>query len=105
MKGRNLVVMFDGTWNSRDSWTNIGRIFEAVDRVDEKSADAFQRAGEEARKGEPVQLVKYIPGLGTGVTGKLSGGMFGYGLSEKMKEGYRWLSKNYRPHDQIFVFG
>ncbi|KAG0591134.1 hypothetical protein M758_1G149600 [Ceratodon purpureus] len=115
--GRNLVLMFDGTWNVRGNWTNVARMFEAVDRVKEVpteytrwKADNFHPDGEpKPRDGERVQLVKYITGVGTHETWRkvssLAGAMWGYGLSQIMLEGYLWLSENYRTHDRIFVFG
>lgn len=96
---RRLVLMFDGTWNERHNLTNVARMFEAVDdykpdKDDEVDPDA-----------EPLQLVRYLKGVGTNFFGSFLGGAFGYGLSDIIKEGYRWLSNNYRVGDEIFVFG
>jgi hypothetical protein len=54
---------------------------------------------------EPLQLVRYLKGVGTSFFGSFLGGAFGYGLSDIIREGYRWLSNNYREGDEIFVFG
>ncbi|KAG0624265.1 hypothetical protein M758_3G235000 [Ceratodon purpureus] len=109
---RRLVVMFDGTWNERENLTNVARMFEAID--DYKPA-GYKYTVEEGHshhmdpllyKGpEPVQLVKYLKGVGTNVVGHFAGGAVGFGLSGIIKEGYRWLSQNYLEGDEIFVFG
>ena len=98
-KYRRLVLMFDGTWNERHDLTNVARMFEAID-------DYKPAKGEEVDPDcEPLQLVKYLKGVGTNFWGSLLGGAFGYGLSDIILEGYRWLSNNYRFGDEIFVFG
>ncbi|HJW82399.1 MAG TPA: DUF2235 domain-containing protein, partial [Acidiferrobacterales bacterium] len=47
----------------------------------------------------------YDKGVGTHALDRLSGGMFGYGLSENIRDGYRWLAEYYRPGDELFLFG
>lgn len=88
---RRLVVMFDGTWNEKDDWTNVARMYEAIDNGPVE--DGVE------------QIVKYFPGVGTAFIGKILGGSFGYGLSDIIKQGYLWCSENYRDGDEIFVFG
>lgn len=99
---RRLVLMFDGTWNEKDDWTNVARMSEAIDCVPDDAADQAQNSEAEPK---PVQLVKYLEGVGTAWFGKLLGGSFGYGLSEIIEEGFLWLSNQYQEGDEIFVFG
>ncbi|KAG0577980.1 hypothetical protein M758_5G189200 [Ceratodon purpureus] len=98
-KFRRLVLMFDGTWNERHNLTNVARMFEAID---DYKPDKDEEVDPDC---EPLQLVKYLKGVGTNKLGSYLGGAFGYGLSDIIKEGYRWLSNNYREGDEIFVFG
>lgn len=100
---RRLVLMFDGTWNERSNLTNVARMFEAIDDQKPDPDDS----PDEDEDAEPVQLVKYLKGVGTKwlPISHYLGGAVGYGLSDIIKEGYLWLSNTYRPGDEIFVFG
>jgi len=51
------------------------------------------------------QPVFYDEGVGTKWWNRLSGGIFGRGLSENIQEGYAWLSRRHVPGDAIYVFG
>ena len=97
---RRLVVMFDGTWNEPTDWTNVGRMSEAIDKLHDNEVEHVR-----STEPEPLQLVKYLPGVGTAWFGKILGGTFGYGLSDIIKEGFLWLSNTYKEADEIFVFG
>lgn len=95
---KKLIVFFDGTWNREDQRsedgaacpTNIAKLFEAT-----LSADT---------DGHP-QIVHYVRGVGTRRTERIKGGGFGYGISDNIKEGYRFLASNYNPGDAIYIFG
>lgn len=91
MATRRLVLLFDGTWNKPESNTNVERLRQLI-----ASRDG---AGNE-------QLVNYIPGVGVkrGIT-HLLGGAFGYGLSDNVLDGYRWLCETWQPGDLLYLFG
>lgn len=91
MAPRNLVALFDGTWNKPESGTNVERFRQLI-----APRDAV---------GNP-QIVNYLPGVGTehGI-GRLIGGAFGYGLSANVKDGYRWLCETFAPGDAIYLLG
>lgn len=88
--GKRLALFFDGTWNMPESNTNVWRLSLML-----------------ADKGEDgvPQLKFYDEGVGTHWFDRISGGAFGYGLSENARLGYRWLMEHYNPGDEIFVFG
>ncbi len=88
--GRRIVVLFDGTWNNRKDRTNVVRMRESV---------------ETSGRGDPVQPCFYDPGVGTHWYDRLTGGAFGQGLSENIRQGYAWLAEKHVPEDQVFVFG
>src|SRR6266568_3868557 len=88
--GRRIVVLFDGTWNNRKDRTNVVRMRESV---------------ETSGPGDPVQPCFYDPGVGTHWYDRLTGGAFGQGLSENIRQGYAWLAEKHVPEDQVFVFG
>jgi hypothetical protein len=91
---KRLVLCFDGTWNTADnggSPTNIVRIARMIPPTDAKGIK---------------QIVFYEEGVGTGiVSDKIFGGLFGFGLDAHVKSGYRFLSQNYEPGDEVYVFG
>ncbi len=91
MATRKLVLLFDGTWNKPESNTNVERLRRLVAPVDAQGN---------------LQLVNYIPGVGVKPgLGHLLGGAFGYGLSDHVKNGYRWLCETWQPGDDIYLFG
>ncbi|HXK11068.1 MAG TPA: DUF2235 domain-containing protein [Vicinamibacteria bacterium] len=95
---QRLVVCLDGTWNRQDSSTNVLHHFNLV------------RKGEDPRSGI-VQQRFYHPGVGTGLLDGVTGGGFGFGLEQNVRDAYNWLIQSYRdaeegrPADEIYVFG
>ncbi|HYE72516.1 MAG TPA: DUF2235 domain-containing protein [Blastocatellia bacterium] len=87
---KRLVILFDGTWNTPKSSTNVYRFSQCV-----KPQDSF---------GIP-QVSFYDPGVGTSWGQRLSGGILGVGLSQNIRQGYQWLSERYEAGDEVFVFG
>ncbi len=96
---KRIAIFCDGTWNRADARhpTNVVKLSQALDL---------------GAEGTPQQAF-YIQGVGSGSgTGKLSrfidrigGGAFGWGLTENIEDAYRHLVFNYRPGDQIYIFG
>lgn len=96
---RNLVICCDGTANEfKKDRTNVLKLaFAAVkDRED--------------------QLVYYHPGVGTmappglftGIgkwVARLAGKAFGYGLENDIRDIYTYIINNYRPGDDLYIFG
>lgn len=93
---KRLVICCDGTWNRPDAKhvTNIEKIARTVQT-------------DLARTGGVQQLVLYLSGVGGAGyhTDRLLGGAFGLGLFHNVLAGYRFLSLNYEPGDEIYVFG
>ncbi|MDZ4307114.1 phospholipase effector Tle1 domain-containing protein [Allopontixanthobacter sp.] len=91
--GRRLVFCFDGSWNKLDTKqhpTNVVLVAESVPPIDKDGRD---------------QIVFYDEGVGTSSDEAFRGGAFGKGLIANVQEAYRFLIFNYRPGDEIFVFG
>ncbi|MCB1677670.1 MAG: DUF2235 domain-containing protein [Halioglobus sp.] len=96
--GKNLLICFDGTWNTPDNDadiegstdTNVRLFYEACDKL-----------APDGRK----QLKWYDKGVGTSWYNKLAGGLFGVGLSRNIRQGYAWLVDNYTEGDDIFIIG
>ncbi len=87
----NIVMCFDGTWNTAKDQTNVSRIHAAI-CVKSGHCDADQ-------------IKYYDEGVGTAPGSKLTGGIFGWGLDKNLREGYAWLIRHYRPEAKIFLFG
>lgn len=89
MTKQRLILLFDGTWNDPEDQTNVFRI---AGRIREHDGDIRQR-------------FFYDPGVGTGKFDRFRGGVFGYGLSKNLLQGYEWLAKRYTNEDEIWLFG
>ena len=89
---KRLVFCFDGSWNrlSAPNPTNVVITAESITPI--------------TKSGVP-QVIHYDPGVGTGKEDKWRGGLFGYGLIDKIVDGYTFLVFNYEPGDEIYVFG
>ncbi len=88
---QRLVICLDGTWNKRDSGTNIYHLSNLI------------QEGEVADQW--LQRIYYDPGVGTGVLDGVTGGAFGIGLSENVREAYDWLVEHYNDGDEVYIFG
>ncbi|MGQ0812804.1 MAG: DUF2235 domain-containing protein [Nitrospiraceae bacterium] len=87
---KRLVVLYDGTWNTRDDRTNVARM-----------AQVIAKAGKD---GIP-QHQFYDAGVGTKWYERIRGGAFGFGLSKNIQQGYRWLCTQWTEEAELFVFG
>lgn len=88
---RRLVGLFDGTWSKVQTGTNVERFWRLVAATDPAGND---------------QVCLYVKGVGVAPGIKhLLGGAFGLGLSDNVKQGYQWLSENWRQGDEIWLFG
>lgn len=89
---KRLVFCFDGTWNALNADTPTNVVLTAAS-IERQARDGF------------VQIIHYDEGVGTGRLEKFSGGVFGVGLVDNIREAYRFLIFNYDPGDEIYVFG
>ncbi|NIN09878.1 MAG: DUF2235 domain-containing protein [Gemmatimonadales bacterium] len=95
---KKIIICCDGTWNKREERvngevqpTNVVKIMRALLPTDEAGVD---------------QVVYYDTGVGTaGLWDKFVGGAFGVGLSNHVKDAYRFIANNYGAGDEIFCFG
>jgi uncharacterized protein (DUF2235 family) len=89
---KRIIFCFDGTWNrlSVDTPTNVVLAAASIERM---------------TKDGTAQIIHYDEGVGTGRLEHWSGGVFGAGLVENVREAYRFLIFNYDPGDHIYVFG
>jgi uncharacterized protein (DUF2235 family) len=95
---RNIVICCDGTGNEfGDRNSNVVKLYQTL------VCDA-------------TQIPYYHPGVGTmgarsALTGigrwwtKMLGLAFGYGASDNVADAYQFLMRNFKPEDQVYVFG
>ncbi|WP_108261393.1 DUF2235 domain-containing protein [Mangrovicoccus ximenensis] len=105
---KRIAIFCDGTWNRSDRavLAEEGRPITNILRLSEAAVDGMAPDG-------IAQKVFYIDGVGTpGDVGrirhtidKVGGGVFGWGLDDKILKAYRFLIRTYEPGDEIFVFG
>ncbi|EIM18278.1 T6SS phospholipase effector Tle1-like catalytic domain-containing protein [Pseudomonas chlororaphis] len=88
-KPRKLVVLLDGTENTKEDNTNIWRMYNL--------------ALEQAKDGARV-IPYYDKGVRTRFTSPF-GALFGTGVSLNIRQAYRFLIEAYRPGDDIYIFG
>lgn len=88
---KRLVVCCDGTWNRLGRYpTNVVKIAQVVKRF---ASDGVS------------QVVFYQEGLGTKWYDRLPGGAFGWGIDYNIQNAYQFLCFNYKPGDEIYLFG
>ena len=97
---KRIVICADGTWNLRDQIdkktkkrrpSNVTKIARAVKPQSQRAVD---------------QVVYYHDGVGTGgPLDKLTGGAFGRGIEDNIRDLYRFIVYNYAPGDELYFFG
>lgn len=87
---KRLALFFDGTWNEPPDHTNVRRLRLML--------------AEHGPDGIP-QRAFYDRGIGTRWYDRITGGLFGAGVSESVRDAYRWLTENYDLRDEIYIFG
>lgn len=93
---RRIALFSDGTGNSSGKLfkTNVWRLYEALD---------LGPATDDRRE----QIALYSNGVGTSAFRPLAmlGGVFGVGLKSNVLELYKYLCRNWRSGDEIYLFG
>jgi uncharacterized protein (DUF2235 family) len=98
---KRLILCLDGTWNNRDDCTNVLHHYSIAPEVlvDSKAGISIE------------QRTYYHPGVGTRALDRITGGAFGFGLEQNVRDAYNWLVQNYDEQadgseaDEIFIFG
>lgn len=118
---RRLILLLDGTWNDAeigDRDTNIVRLrdilalglsalFHTPISISEVVDNDSQAVEIGIRSyGDFDYLFFYERGVGTGPSwDRLTGGILGWGLGRNIRRAYKFLSRNYLPGAEIFIFG
>jgi uncharacterized protein (DUF2235 family) len=127
---KRIVLCFDGTWNTpSEKVVGMQDMHDRLASLAGDSAAALEAAVEHVNPdagietnvcrfyrsvlrqegsrdgGELAQVKWYDNGVGTDWYDRVRGGVFGLGLSRKIREGYHFLSQTYAADDEVFVFG
>jgi uncharacterized protein (DUF2235 family) len=91
---KRIIICLDGTWNKVRNPAKVTNVVKLAQAVCPIASDGT------------VQVVYYNSGVGTGdLLDKILGGVFGRGLRDNVKRAYAFLSLNYAPGDEIYIFG
>ena len=97
---KRIVICADGTWNLRD------QVDEASGKRRPTNVTKLARAVLPAAPDGISQVVYYHSGVGTG--GKmdsLTGGAFGQGIEDNIRDLYRFILYNHVDGDELYFFG
>lgn len=118
--GKNLVVCADGTWKGPGNElsgrragrppSNVYKLFTLLAGID--TTDSLRLRDEQERfaaaaDDAPVQLAKYIHGVGDSdnYLVRILGGILGSGVVIRIVRAYTFISRHYEPGDRIYLAG
>lgn len=84
---RKIAIFFDGTANDQRSGTNVSELFKLATAPDNRT----------------WIYAYYIEGVGA--KGKPVGMATAWGLGVRVRKAYGYLTRHYRPGDEIYLFG
>ena len=99
---KRLVICCDGTWNEPDQSVDGN----AADETEPTNVLKVVRGLAPVDANQVPQVVYYDTGVGTqGMADKYIGGGLGSGMSENIRQAYRFIANNYHEGDDLFLFG
>jgi hypothetical protein len=115
---KTIIFCADGTWDGPSQTgpetaagtSNVYKLYLNLagnPTLGEPALDKEQEKTLAAPDGTPLQVAKYINGVGDSGNAltRLLGGAIGAGLIERIVRGYTFISRNYRQGDAIIVNG
>jgi uncharacterized protein (DUF2235 family) len=106
---RKLVVCCDGTWNTPRTDTNIFRMYHFLRERLGSPVEMQQKSGVVTCAGHAADgsevLLFYDQGVGAEWFSRIVGGGVGVGLSDNVRDAYRFLGQNFTPGSEIYLFG
>lgn len=97
---KRIVLCADGTWNLRD------QVDEETGRRRPTNVTKVARGIRPRSTAGIDQVVFYHDGIGTrGPMDKVTGGAFGHGMEDNIRDLYRAIVYNYEPGDELYLFG
>ncbi|KAG5658748.1 hypothetical protein KAF25_007301 [Fusarium avenaceum] len=105
---KRLIACCDGTWMDSDNgYEEPGLLRKEGSLQIPSNVTRISRCFEKRCSDGKLQVVNYESGVGTGsnVLDSITGGAFGQGLAERMRETYSFLCANYMDGDEIILVG
>ncbi|KAM0562242.1 hypothetical protein ACHAPJ_002688 [Fusarium lateritium] len=105
---KRLIACCDGTWMDSDNgYDEPGLLRKEGALQIPSNVTRISRCFEKRCSDGKLQVVNYESGVGTGsnVLDSITGGAFGQGLAERMRETYSFLCANYMDGDEIILVG
>ncbi|PHH84150.1 hypothetical protein CDD83_2401 [Cordyceps sp. RAO-2017] len=105
---KRLIVCCDGTWmNSAYGYVKPGLLNGRGGLQVPSNVTRISRCFKRRCADGTLQIINYESGVGSGsnVLDSITGGAFGVGLAERVREAYSYLCANYRDGDEIFLVG
>jgi uncharacterized protein (DUF2235 family) len=97
---KRIAICADGTWNVRDL------VNKDAETRHPTNVTKVARAILTRTSGGVDQIVYYHDGVGTGVlSDRITGGIFGSGIENNIRDLYRFILYNYHDGDELFFFG
>ncbi|KAJ6781493.1 hypothetical protein PWT90_06309 [Aphanocladium album] len=104
---KRIILCCDGTWfDSDDGFTKATRKNAATVQV-ASNVTRISRCLKRRCSDGTLQIINYESGVGTGsnTVDTLTGGIFGLGLEQRVREAYAFLCSNYTDGDEIILIG
>lgn len=96
---KNIIICADGTWNKDEiAAEETGKLTST--NVAKLAASLAPEADGGVR-----QVLFYMEGVGAKDEEKITGGAFGFGVGRNILQAYRFLCRNYKIGDRIYLFG
>lgn len=109
---KRVFVFLDGTSNDAKSQTNVWRLFKAIEKAgDPQTTSIYIRGVGTANNPFPVSLSDASSdATATGHSSQKDLGLLiemalGKEMQHRILRGYRFVAQNYRPGDQVYIFG
>lgn len=116
---KNIIFCADGTWNGPNQqddddgmpdFTNVYRLYTDLVGVDDPTLLKLGNEQEKTAKtasGNITQIAKYLHGVGDSRNWytKITGGVFGAGIIQRIVRGYTFICRNYQKGDRIYLVG
>ncbi|KIE02926.1 peptidoglycan binding domain containing protein, partial [Metarhizium majus ARSEF 297] len=105
---KRLIVCCDGTWMNSDYGFSKSSPFSKKGTLQVPSnVTRISRCFKRRCADGTLQIISYESGVGSGsnTLDSITGGAFGTGLAERVREVYAYLCANYMDGDEIFLVG
>ncbi|KAF7552025.1 hypothetical protein G7046_g7540 [Stylonectria norvegica] len=108
LTSKRLIICCDGTWMNSDNGYEKPSLLKSEGTLQVPSnvtriSRCFKRRCTDGK----LQVISYESGVGTGsnTLDSITGGAFGLGLSERVRESYSYVCANYMDGDDIILVG